>query len=116
MLRDAAVAGSLPKRPAASVFDRTPKRYHDITMAQILVRNLEDDVKARLQRRAKRHGHSTEAEVRDILRNAVRGEGARGGELGLGSRIAERFRGLGLKAGDLERLPPEEPRPVRFGK
>lgn len=40
-------------------------------MAQLLVRNLENSVKARLQRRAKRHGHSMEEEVRDILRAAV---------------------------------------------
>jgi plasmid stability protein len=47
-------------------------------MAQLLVRHLEDDVKAKLQRRARRHGHSTEEEVREILRNAVRDEdGAR---------------------------------------
>lgn len=62
-------------------------------MAQLIVRNLDDDVKAKLQRRAKRHGRSTEAEVRDILRNAVREEDAR---LGLGSRIAARFAGIGL--------------------
>jgi antitoxin FitA len=43
-------------------------------MAQLLVRNLEDSVKARLQRRAKRHGHSVEQEVRDILRNVVKEE------------------------------------------
>src|SRR5215212_1684739 len=40
-------------------------------MAQLVVRNLEDDVKAKLQRRARRHGRSTEEEVRDILRDAV---------------------------------------------
>jgi len=34
-------------------------------MAQILVRGIEGDVKERLQRRASRHGHSMEAEVRD---------------------------------------------------
>ncbi len=43
-------------------------------MAQLVVRNLDDDVKAKLQRRAKRHGRSTEEEVRDILRNAVKEE------------------------------------------
>ena len=36
-------------------------------MPQILVRQLPAEVKARLQRRAKRHGRSLEAEVRDIL-------------------------------------------------
>ncbi|MGC8519811.1 MAG: FitA-like ribbon-helix-helix domain-containing protein [Steroidobacteraceae bacterium] len=41
-------------------------------MAQIIVRQLDDDVKARLQRRADRHGRSMEAEVRDILRAAAK--------------------------------------------
>ena len=40
------------------------------SVAQLLVRNLENSVKARLQRRAKRHGRSMEEEVRDILRAA----------------------------------------------
>jgi plasmid stability protein len=43
-------------------------------MAQILIRNLDDGLKGRLQRRAKHHGHSMEAEARDILRNALREE------------------------------------------
>ncbi len=63
-------------------------------MAQLLVRHLDDDVKAKLQSRARRHGHSTEKEVREILRNAVRAEG--GVRTPLGSRLAERFAGLGL--------------------
>ncbi len=41
-------------------------------MAQILVHDIEDDVKERLQRRAARHGRSMEAEIRDILRNVVK--------------------------------------------
>jgi plasmid stability protein len=45
-------------------------------MAQILVRNLDDRLKGRLQRRAKRHGHSMEAEAREILRDALREEKA----------------------------------------
>jgi plasmid stability protein len=63
-------------------------------MAQILVRQLEDDVKAKLQRRARRHGRSTEEEVRDILRNAVRDEESAPARLG--SSIAARFAGIGL--------------------
>jgi plasmid stability protein len=43
-------------------------------MAQLVVRNLDDDVKAKLQQRARQHGRSTEDEVREILRNAVRNE------------------------------------------
>ncbi len=64
-------------------------------MAQLLVRQLEDDVKKKLQRRARRHGRSTEEEVREILRNAVTSEGD--DREGLGSRIAARFRRIGIK-------------------
>ena len=63
-------------------------------MAQILVRQLDDDVKAALQRRAKAHGRSTEEEVREILRDAVRAEHTP--PVDLGSSIASRFRGFGL--------------------
>jgi len=38
------------------------------------VRNLDDDLIARLKRRAARHGRSTEAEHRDILRQALANE------------------------------------------
>jgi len=58
-------------------------------MAQLLVRNLEESVTRRLKQRARRHGRSTEDEVRHILRNSVAGEGVPVG--GLGSRIAARF-------------------------
>ena len=37
-------------------------------MAQFVVRNLEDDVKARLKRRAARHGRSMEEEARHSAR------------------------------------------------
>jgi plasmid stability protein len=67
-------------------------------MAQLLVRNLEDQLKTRLQRRAKRHGQSMEAETRDILRNALRQEEAPAG--GLGTEIANMFRGIGLREGE----------------
>ena len=43
-------------------------------MAQFVVRNIENAVKARLQRRARRNGRSMEEEVRDILRSAVHEE------------------------------------------
>lgn len=39
------------------------------------VRNLEDDLISRLKRRAARHGRSTEAEHREILRQALAVEG-----------------------------------------
>lgn len=38
------------------------------------VRNLDDDLIGRLRRRAARHGRSAEAEVRDILRQALEAE------------------------------------------
>ena len=60
-------------------------------MAQILVRNLEDQVKGRLQHRAKRHGRSMEEEVREILRNALREEETP--KRGLGSEIVALFSG-----------------------
>jgi plasmid stability protein len=40
-------------------------------MAQLLVRNLDEDVKARLRVLAAEHGRSMEDEVRAILRQAV---------------------------------------------
>jgi plasmid stability protein len=43
-------------------------------MASLSIRNLEDDLLARLKRRAARHGRSAEAEVRDILRRTLSGE------------------------------------------
>jgi plasmid stability protein len=43
-------------------------------MASLSVRNLDDDLLARLKRRAARHGRSAEAEVRDILRQTLSSE------------------------------------------
>jgi antitoxin FitA len=63
-------------------------------MAQVIVRNLDDSVKRKLQRRAAKHGRSMEEEVREILRDAVKDEGTP--RKGLGTRIADRFRGLGF--------------------
>jgi antitoxin FitA len=65
-------------------------------VARLVVRNIETDVKSRLERRAKRHGLSLEEEVRDILRNAVKQKEAPAG--GLGTEIASLFRRIGLKA------------------
>jgi plasmid stability protein len=69
-------------------------------MAQILVRNLEDQVKGRLQHRAKRNGRSMEEEAREILRNALREENAPPRKLG--SEIVALFsgQGIGLKEGE----------------
>ena len=69
-------------------------------MAQILVRNVEDQVKGRLQHRAKRHGRSMEAEAREILRDALKAEDAP--KRGLGSEIVALFsgQGIGLEKGE----------------
>jgi plasmid stability protein len=72
-------------------------------MAQLVVRDLESDIKARLKSRAARHGRSLEAEVRDILRDAVKDDGGQRG--GLGTRIASRFARLRLKEDELSVLP-----------
>lgn len=64
-------------------------------MAELVVRDLEEDVKSRLIRLARKHGHSLEEEVREILRRAAR-DSARPAPR-LGSTIAARFRGLGLE-------------------
>lgn len=63
-------------------------------MAQIIVRNIEDDVKAVLKQRASQHGWSMEEEVRQILRRAVNEE--QQARPKLGSRIATRFADPGL--------------------
>lgn len=65
-------------------------------MAQFVVRQLEDEVKEGLKRRAKRHGRSMEDEVRHILRNAAKEE--RRAVRKLGSRMAARFKTVGLTA------------------
>jgi plasmid stability protein len=80
-------------------------------VAQILIRKLDEDVKDKLQRRARRHGRSTEEEVREILSNAVRHEGR--APVRLGSRIAARFSGIGLDE-DIAELRGQPVRPARF--
>lgn len=81
-------------------------------MSTLTVRNLDDDLKARLRVRAAQHGRSMEAEVRAILGESLAGEDRR---RGLGTWIHERFAGIGLD--ELE-LPPrtEQPRVVDFGE
>ena len=81
-------------------------------MAQVIVRNLEDDVKAGLKQRALQHGWSMEEEVRQILRQAVCQAGPR--RLGLGSRIVARFAGTGLTE-PLPELRGEAARPMDLG-
>jgi antitoxin FitA len=81
-------------------------------MGQILVRNIDDELKRRLKLRAGKHGHSMEQEIRDILRDAVKEDGP---HKGLGTQIAERFKGLGLREKDFPRLK-INPRIPKFGQ
>lgn len=80
-------------------------------MAQVIVRNLEEDVKRKLKRRARRHGRSMEEEVRDILRDAIKEEDRSGG--GLGSEIAALFKGIGIDQ-DIPELRGQELKPATF--
>ena len=69
-------------------------------MAQILVRNVEDRLKARLQKRAKRNCRSMEAEVREILRDALKAEDTQ--KVGFGTASIALFsgQGIGLEEGE----------------
>jgi antitoxin FitA len=80
-------------------------------VAQLIVRNIETEVKSRLQRRAKRRGRSMEEEVRDILRNAAKEEDTPVG--GLGTEIASLFTKVGLDTDILE-LRGHEIKPASF--
>jgi antitoxin FitA len=82
-------------------------------MAQFIVRHLEEDVKARLKRRAARHGRSMEEEVRHILRDAVKEQNR--DVVKLGSRIAARFAKAGLTV-ELPELHGQVPQSAKFGK
>jgi plasmid stability protein len=64
------------------------------SMAQLIVRNLEEAVKRKLKRRAARNGRSLEEEMYLILSNAVNVQTLK--RKGLGTEIAEHFRGLEL--------------------
>lgn len=80
-------------------------------MAQVVVRNLDEDIKDGLKRRAAAHGWSMEEEARQILRQAVVGEART--VTRLGSRIAQRFAKLGLKEA-LPELRGQAARPADF--
>jgi plasmid stability protein len=54
-------------------------------MAMLTVRNISDEVHRALRVRAARHGHSMEAEVREILESAISPQG----RVKLGSLLAD---------------------------
>lgn len=79
-------------------------------MAMLTIRNLDDDVKNRLRRRAAKHGCSMEEEARRILRQALSGKSR---EKGLASRIHQKVMAttggleLELPARSQPRQPPD---------
>lgn len=81
-------------------------------MAQLLVRDIGDDVKERLRERAREHGRSMEAEARDILREALGAVPRPAG--GLGTEIAALFRGKGFKKGEIKELRGYRIQPAKF--
>ena len=66
----------------------------EVAVAQILIRKVDERVKSRLQRRAKRNGRSMEAEVREIITNASLGEEVPA--LRFGSATVALFSGSGI--------------------
>lgn len=67
-------------------------------MAMLTVRNLPDDVHRALRVQAALHGHSTEAEVREILAIAVKP----GSRVRLGEALSALGRKVGLTNEDFE--------------
>ena len=83
-------------------------------MAMLTVRNLPDDIHRALRVRAAQHGHSTEAEVREILAMAVKPEN----RVRMGEALTALGREIGLTNADFDilnegadRVPAE---PLRF--
>ena len=73
-------------------------------MASITIRNLDDDVKTSLRKRAAGHGRSMEEEARLILADAVERQAAPA--KGLGTAVHELFK---LYGGVELEVPPREP-------
>ena len=80
-------------------------------MAQLIVRKLDEAVKAGLRQRALRRGHSMEEEARDILRAAVVCEKRQ--KVGMGTWFAKHFTGIGLEK-DIPEMRGQTVRPVKF--
>jgi plasmid stability protein len=99
----AAIEGQ-PHLPAFIVFGVTDAviasaaQLKGLGMSELVVRNVEEDVKARLRVRAARHGRSMEEEAHVILRDSVGTSSRPVG--GLGTQIAARFKDIGLRDGE----------------
>lgn len=67
-------------------------------MTDLLVKNIDDDVRGRLEALASSHGHSVEDEVREIIRDAVKADPSAVPSKpgGLGDRLVALFSGSGI--------------------
>ena len=81
-------------------------------MAQLVVRNLEENVKRRLRERAKGHGRSMEEEARAIIRDAVKVDEPRKRE-GLGTQLMKLFANVPPEF-KIEEIRGQKPRPAKF--
>jgi plasmid stability protein len=120
MAASAAPANRLARRAGFARQRRPHYRVHyrlmvllEGNMTDLLIPDVEDDVRDSLRRRAERNGHSMEEEVRDILRAAAAATQEAPASIPLGTRISNRFAGWGLTE-DLAELPPQPLRPLEF--
>lgn len=81
-------------------------KYSQPLMTNIIIPNLDDDTKSRLQKRAEKHGRSVEEEAREILRIALIENDEH--PLNFATLIEQRFANLG----DFE-LPEISREPIR---
>jgi len=70
------------------------------SVAQFIIRNLDDSVHAAIRQRAARHGRGLEAEVREILSRVASEEAGVEPGAGRGSRMAARFAQAGFLEGE----------------
>ncbi|HSJ09648.1 MAG TPA: hypothetical protein VK928_07020 [Longimicrobiales bacterium] len=70
-------------------------------MAQIVVRNIDDDVMRSFRRRAEAQGTSAEQAVRDLIEAAAREHEAWGVFANRSMQLRERLRGTGYAVGDV---------------
>ena len=83
------------------------RNWQESNVAAVVVRSLPDETLRALKQRAAKSGRSTEAEIREILSNAVRSPFGMGSAL---ARIGQQFGGVDLKPG----VKKSTARPARF--
>lgn len=76
-------------------------------MAQLIVRNIDENLKLKLQMIAKSKGRSMEEEVRQIISKSLSENESKAGDL-----IASHFKDIGLVEGELQPL--ERGQEIRF--